>query len=314
MKRYFPFLRGKQNELMALRELAHEIAEHGSIIPIIEPVNRNATTRISLDRYIEVSMPFLFVSNPVYGDFANNSELLFTDLTSEALLEYDNWTPALQVNVNSTTASITAFLQRYQQSEVAIIYNGLPANGAAVAQLANEHVVHHVFIEGAVGAAYVNSIDAGRRVMIADRFHRQPRNADYPATEFFSDTNTVAGNPNRLDFGDYSIVGNHFADTGGPAYAVAVHHIHFEGGVAGPLHINHFISDHVDAAVNTSGKAVEAVHNLVTEIDNFHPHDTAACDEYREIDHEQTSRGLGYLKRLAIQHHLEVMLNGGIVL
>ena len=299
---------------MALRELAGQIAEHRFIIPIIEPVKQNATTRISLDRYIEVSMPFLFVCNPSYGDFANNPELLFTDLTNEALMEYDNWTPALQVNVNSTAATINAFLQRYEQFEVAIIYNGLPANAAAVALLPNERTVNHVFVDGAVGAAYVNGINPELRVMIADRFHRQARNADYPDTEFFSDANTVAGNPNRLDFGDYSIVGNHFAETGGPAYAVAVHHIRFEGNAPGPLHINHFISDHVDAAVNTSGKIIEAVHNLVEEIDNFQPHDTAACDEYREMDEEQTSRGLGYLKRLAIQHHLEVMLNGGIVL
>jgi hypothetical protein len=277
-------------------------------------VNRNATTRISLDRYIEVSMPFLFICNPSYGDFANNSELLFTELTNEALVEYDNWIPALQVNVTSTAAVIAAFLTRYEQFEVAIIYNGLPADAAAVAQLANERIVHHVFIEGVVGAVYVTGVNAAIRVMISDRFHRQPRNADYPATEFFSDANTLAGNPNRIDFGDYSIVGNYYAETGGPAYAVAVHHIRFQGDVPGPLHINHFISDHVDAAVNTSGKVVEAVHNLVAEIDDFHPNNTAACDEYREIDQEQTSRGLGYLKRLAIQHHLEVMLNGGIVL
>jgi hypothetical protein len=314
MKRYFPFLRGKQNELMALRELAHAIAEHGSIIPIIEPVNGNQTTRISLDRYVEVSMPFLFVSNPAFGDFANDPEPLFTGLTSEVLMEYDNWTPALQVNVNSTAAAITAFRQRYAHFEAAVIYNGLPANAAAVAQLTDEHLAHHVFIEGTVGAAYINAIDPARRVMIADRFHRQPRNADYPATEFFSDANTVVDNPSRLDFGDYSIVGNHFAESGGPAYAVAVHHIHFEGDAPGPLHINHYLSDHQDAAVNTSGKVVEAVHNLVAEVDDLHPHDTAACDEYRDIDHEQTSRGLGYLKRLAIQHHLEIMLNGGIVL
>jgi len=64
MKRYFPFLRGKQHELMALRELAGQIAEEGSVIPIIEPVNGNATTRISLDRYVEVSMPFIFICNP----------------------------------------------------------------------------------------------------------------------------------------------------------------------------------------------------------------------------------------------------------
>jgi hypothetical protein len=314
MRKYFPFLRGKQNELMALRELAEQIAEHRRVIPIIEPVNRNSTTRISLDRYIEVSMPFLFVCNPSYGEFTNDSDALFNELTNEALMEYDNWTPALQVDANSQVGSITHFLQRYGDFEVAIIYNGLPTSGQAAALLADDRIAHHVFIEGRVGTAYINGIPLGKRVMISDRFHRQPRNADYPEHEFFTDMNTVAGNPNRVDFGDYSIVGDHFMETGGPAYAVVAHHIHYQGHNPGALEISHFISDHTDAAVNTSGKFVEAVHNLVGALDDLRPNNTQACEEYREIDEDQNSRGLGYLKRLAIQHHVEIMLGGGNLL
>ena len=35
---YFPYLRGKQFELIAIRELAEMLAASGKIIPIIEPV------------------------------------------------------------------------------------------------------------------------------------------------------------------------------------------------------------------------------------------------------------------------------------
>jgi hypothetical protein len=314
MRRYFPFLRGKQNELMALRELAENIAEHDQIIPIIEPVNGNNTTQISLDRYVEVSMPFLFICNPYHGVFTNNAEELFTSLISETLMEYDNWTPALQVNVHSAPADITQFLQRYSDREVAIIYIGLPANAQTIALLNNNQIVHHAFLEGHIGAAHVNAIPAAQRVLIADRFHRQARNVDYPDNEFFTDMNTLAGNPNRIDFGDYSIVGDHFAETGGPAYAVAVHHIHYEGNAPGSLEINHFISDDTDTAVNTSGKIIQAVHNLVTAMPGLQPNNTEACQEYQEMDQDQVSHGLGYLKRLAIKHHLEIMLDGGIQL
>lgn len=47
---YFPLFRGKMNELIALRDLALQIASSGSILPIIEPVKLNQSTRASFDR------------------------------------------------------------------------------------------------------------------------------------------------------------------------------------------------------------------------------------------------------------------------
>ena len=313
MKRYFPFLRGKQNELMAVRDLAEEIAERGNMIPIIEPVNRNATTRISLDRYIEVSMPFLFVCNPLHGEFARRPEQLFTQLISESLMEYDNWIPALQVQLGSRPDELSAFLSRYDAYEVAVIYNGLPRNATVQATLDDESIVHHVFLDGRVVADYVNEKAEAQRVMITDPFQRQARTADYPERELYTDMNTPAANPRRLDFGDFSIVGNHYAETGGPAYAVTLHHVHFQDG-PGPLDISHFISDRTETPADTPGKIIEALDKLVAALAELQPNDTGACNEYREMANAEISRGLGYMKRLAIKHHLEVMLEHGIQL
>ena len=49
MSTYFPFLRGKQNELFALREVSADIAASADIYPIIEPVNDNGSTRNSFE-------------------------------------------------------------------------------------------------------------------------------------------------------------------------------------------------------------------------------------------------------------------------
>jgi hypothetical protein len=149
--------------------------------------------------------------------------------------------------------------------------------------------------------------------MVFDRFQRQERNADYPERELFTDWNTVGGNPNRLDFGDFSIVGNYYTDEGGPAYAVALHHIHFQNE-SGPLDISHFISDRVDTTADTPGKTIEALTKLVDALSGLLPNDTEACAEYTEMAESGISRGLGYMKKLAIKHHLEVMLGNGIQL
>jgi len=313
MKRYFPFLRGKQYEMMALRELAEEIAESSSVIPLIEPVRDNPATRISLDRFIEVGMPFLLITTPFKGLFTGNSQQLFTNLIEPSLMESDTWIPAIQLQRQSTAQEISAFLERYENFEVAVVYMGLPDRSAARTLLGDERFAHHVFVNGTVDAAYVNTIPQDRRVMIFDRFQKQERNADYPERELFTDWNTVAGNPQRLDFGDFSMVGDNYSDEGGPAYAVALHHIHFQEEV-GPLDISHFISDRTETTADTPGKTLEALTKLVEALDELEPSDTGACDEYREIEAEGNFRGLGYMKKLALKHHLEVMINGGIQL
>jgi hypothetical protein len=256
-------------------------------------------------------MPFLFICNPLHGDLAGQLEQLFTGVIREVLMEYDNWTPALQVQRETHSGEISEFLDRYEQFEVAVVYNGLPASTKAQPLLSDEGIVHHIFLDHRVDAEYISSIAESKRVMISDPFHRQARNSDYPEREFFTDMNTLTGNPRRLDFGDFSIVGDHYADTGGPAYAVALHHVHFQAG-PGPLDISHFVSDKIQTPADTPGKIIEALARLVDALDDLQPNNTQACTEYREMAAAEVSRGLGYMKRLAIKHHLEVMLDGGI--
>jgi hypothetical protein len=236
---------------------------------------------------------------------------LYTETIEEGLMEYDNWTPAFQVQRDTTRNELTSFMDRYKEYELAAIYYGLPANRDVLGLLGEDSFMHHVLLAGRVGAEYINSIAEERRVMMSDRFNRQARNADYPPREFFTDMNTVTGNPRRLDFGDFSIVGDNYSETGGPAYAVSLHHVHFQEG-PGPLDISHFISDRTDTTADPSGKIMEALDKLVEALDDLLPNDTEACNEYREMADDRVSRGLGYMKRLAIKHHLELMLNGGI--
>jgi hypothetical protein len=175
-------------------------------------------------------------------------------------------------------------------------------------------MIHHAFVGNVAPAEHVRGIDEQRRVLIADKFRDQPRNADYPPREFFTDMNTREGNRIGVDFGDFSIVGDQYSDKGGPALAVAVHHIHYREGDSGSLDISHFISDRTETTADTPGKIIEAVTHLVDALHEISPSDTHACEEYREMVRTGESRGLGYLKRLAIKHHIELMLNGGVQL
>lgn len=254
-------------------------------------------------------MPFLFICNPIHGDFSDDADGLARDVINQGLSDYDNWIPALYVDEATALQELDAFIETYDEYERALIYYGKPQRSAVRSRIDTAGVDCHVFINSRVENSYIESIPVNNRVLIVDPFHRQLRNADYPhQREFFTDLNTAVGNRDDVDFGDFSIVGDYFSKTGGQAHAVALHHIHFAED-SNSLSITHFISDRTDTPVDTPGKTIEAVDHLVEALGDLRPNDTDACGEYQRMSRDRGSRALGYMKLLAIKHHLEVILS-----
>jgi hypothetical protein len=215
----------------------------------------------------------------------------------------------LHINHGTRIQEVNSFNERYDAPFRAVIYNAEPAVAAVRDWCAtDDRIYHHIFLDGKVSSAFMQPIPLTRRVLIRDNFNRQTRNSDYPTeVEHFTDMNTTAGNPDGVNWGDYSIVGDDYSDGGGAALAVAIHHIH-KSESTGALQISHFLSDDQQSTANVSGKVIQAVRNLVNNLDSLLPNQTCACNIYRDMAESGNSRGLGYLKRLAILHHLEIML------
>jgi hypothetical protein len=279
------------------------------VYPIIEPVNSNSTTRISLDKFSEEGMPFVFVTNPIYGDFVGQEDSLYAAFTLDGPLEeYDNFIPALYVGRDTSILEVNRFNDNYANVFRSVIYTGEPTDDA-VKHWCNtdDRIYHHIVKEGKVSAAFVQNIAPARRVMVRDTFNRQTRNSDYPPTELFTDRNTAQGNPNGINWGDYSIQGDYFSDDGGPAHCVALHHIHLSDD-GSSLSISHYLSDRQETTADIPGKTIEAVTKLVGDLDGMAPNDTLACEMYQAMAASGHAKTLGYMKRLAILHHLETML------
>lgn len=309
MSKYFPLLRGKQNELLALRHLALRISGSQRICPILELVNDNTTTKNSLDHFVDAEMPFVLVTNPDCGDFKGRvGDFCRSFIEDGPLTEYDNFIAGIHVYPNTTMDDIDRYLGRYGHLFRAVIYGGEPTSSEVHNWCrTDDRIYHHIFMEGLVPTSFVNETPKVRRVILDDKFRKQIRNADYPERELFTDWNTPEGNPDGLDWGDLSIVGDNFSESGGPAYAVAIHHIH-QPDEGGSLYINHYLSDRQDTPADPSGKTLEALAKLISDLPGLRPNDTDACDTYREMDATSNAKSLGYLKRLAIMHHLEVIL------
>ena len=67
---YFPYLHGKQKEVLALRHLAQVLGAEGQVQPVMEPVRVMATSmRHTLEACEAHRLPVWLVVNPVRQDF-----------------------------------------------------------------------------------------------------------------------------------------------------------------------------------------------------------------------------------------------------
>ena len=75
---YFPYLRGKQFELIALRELCGLFPERiNNISPLIEPVKLSSTLKSTLRELANHNVNFSLVINPRVGDLIGQYEKIF---------------------------------------------------------------------------------------------------------------------------------------------------------------------------------------------------------------------------------------------
>lgn len=309
MPTYFPFLRGKQNELLAVRELSLRIADSPAVRPIIELVNGNATTTGALLEFYKNDMQFGLIVNPSCGEYTGRPAALYEEVIKPTVADFDNFVPILQVERDTHPSVVNWFKTQFPQQEwKGVIYRAEPESKKVLEWvLEDDRIYHHIFLDGKVSCEFTGQFAPARRVLIRDNFNKLDRNADYEPVELFTEMNTPTGNPEGIAWGDYSIVGSKYSEGGGAAYAVAIHHVHISQK-GDHLDISHAISNRKDTEEDTPGKVIEAVNNLLSRLTYLAPNDTSACREYHKMARSGVSRGLGYLKRLSIRHHLEIFL------
>ncbi|MBB5166490.1 sce7725 family protein [Mycobacterium sp. AZCC_0083] len=118
---YFPYFYGRQMELLALRDVATDLAGW-SITPVIEPVMTNPRDIAScLRRLRDAHSALYLVVNPSQGEFLNGVPDEWRqgvgDFVADASLVY----PAHQVISEADAANLPAFLHRFPDRRVAIV-------------------------------------------------------------------------------------------------------------------------------------------------------------------------------------------------
>lgn len=309
---YFPYFRGKQNELLLLREKS-ELISSSNIIPIIEPVKTNTSQiRKCITALNEKTAEFILITNPKHGDFTKENNFSGSEIYQEALESPQNQILGYILDEETEEAEVILFVNTHLNRKVALIHYGF-SSGTTLGRALQEHknISYHIFIEEKAQRRYRKNFTfngyEGIRALIRDGFTRRS-NKDYPKNEHFSELHIMYEDEGMKGFGDFLITGDDYSESGGPAYAVAIHLTYTDPDDEDDMFINHYISDRNKTAADPGGKFLEALKKLIADV-NSDPKilHTDAIKAYEVLSKNQHYPGLGTVKKLSMQHHIELM-------
>lgn len=305
---YYPYFRGKQFELITIRESALTLAQ-SNFVPIIEPVKETLRgLERTLDSVCEASGEAIVVVNPYYGDHQEDSTGI-SSLLSENYLDKSSISAGILLKEDMTVNQALAFYDQHRDHSPTFIHAGFTEAKSLAKELGGElKGSRNIFFEVYCGKLYRKHFYESTRVLIRDGFKRR-RNADHPILEEFSDLHATYTEEGMDGFGDFLIVGDDYSEAGGPAYAIAIHLTFIDQDKDDAMFIYHFVSDTKDTPADPAGKFSEALEKLIVKLDSGHSKllDTASIEEFKQLHDRGHFPGLGYVKKLSMNHHIETL-------
>jgi hypothetical protein len=307
---YFPYLRGKQFELSALKEFAIKNPNNGCIIPIIEPIKQQINIiNSTIGAMIDNSMNFSIILNPTNGDYKHidNDILSLLNILQE---NKGKWIPAY-VYRGDDPVNIIDHSDKYDIDQLMIIFpNGVDITNDKVMQLLKDKKVMYIVNGNSVSrSSRKHLLDLSKcLISLKDSFKVKTRNADYldNVDEFFSEDFAFYKADNLYGFSDYTIMGKDFIEGGMLPYAIAIHLTYAK--TENELYVHHFVSDTNSNQSNIKGKFHEASKKIEPFYDEFEILHTDAVDEFiKKSNSTDGYPGLGYIKKLSIYNHLELI-------
>lgn len=306
---YYPFIRGKQFELVMLRDMAQRIATW-DFVPIIEPVKGNfPALKRALEKLVENNCRFIIVANPSVGELKDDSSSLWTEIFNELLQNYERFSVGFGLAANDSLEMASDFFTKHD-APIAILHGGFSDGRGLAALIKEKHpkITEHIFLPPHSSMLYRRHFKSLKRIIIEDGFIIR-NNREYPLSEPFSELYLTYSDKGGNAFGDYLIVGREYREGGGPAYAIAIHLTYSNPDADDAIAIKHYVSDQVDTPKDPAGKFFEALTKLANDVEE--PNSpilfTAAVKEYLQLYKDQHFPGLGYVKKLSMQHHIELM-------
>jgi len=306
---YFPYLRGKQYELISLRELSVQMSETEVIHPVIEPVKESSSTlRITCDHLIESTVPFTLIINPLVGNL-KNSQADIINFINTVIGNYEQLHLGILIHSNTDLNTIEQSLSLLgSQYPFTIVHMSQYPDTDTLSDFYNDKEVHYnIFRDPNLVRRYRRIIDQSTKVILSNPFNSKPTNADYADVpdEFFTDEHNFYKDDGYVGFADYLTIGDDYSDSGFAPYAVTIHLTYLRDD--DQIWIRHFVSDSNDDYSDVPGTYKEALDKLI-EFINEEGLQSSACGEFRRQAEAGHYPGLGSVKKLSIIHHMELIM------
>jgi hypothetical protein len=308
---YYPYFRGKQFELITVRETANLLAGSG-FVPIIEPV-REALKGLekTLQAICDADGKAMVIVNPYHGDHQDNGAEI-TKLLQTGYIGNDAISAGILLRSTMTLDAATAIYDNHKEHNPTFVHAGFTWQKALAEYIGDDlPASRHVFIEEHANTLYRKHFEGSTRILVRDGFKRF-KNSEYakiPFEEFSELHLTYKSDLNMAGFGDFLIVGDSYSESGGPAYAVAIHLTFIDPDKDGVMYIYHFVSTTNDTPTDPAGKFAQALNKLIDKLDagDSKLYETDAIKEFRDLHAKGHFPGLGYVKKLSMKHHIETL-------
>ena len=303
---YYPYLRGKQFELLALREFADKYSDNCKVFPIIEPVKNSFNSmKIAFKKLQEKNLNYALILNPQVGELFHKTETIELEL-EELLANKRLWTPSYIVNTNSK--KILKHIQsRVYRNVMLICQDSVDANDPEFLELINLPEITKVLISND-NRSLKRKLDRLEIEVIRfdDKFKPQKRNIDYVdiPEEKFTEEHRYYIEDRYAGFADYTVLPSDFSEGGRLPYAVAIHLTYEKNH--DEVWVRHFVSITNDDNTNIQGKFGEAAKKAVHFFERI-PYSNNSIAELTGYYRNEQYPGLGVLKKISIKNHLELM-------
>ena len=307
---YFPYLRGKQFELLALREFANQNTNNNTIIPIIEPVKDTFNSlRTAIEVMLKQGLRFALVLNPNDGDFKKSLKTYNILQEIPYLLEEDNrnkWIPAFLYNDEQRI--ITTINDNALENVMVIFKNSIDSSKESIFNFLSNPSIQYIVNGDANNRSVVRKLHLlqDKSIIRLDNcFNEQPRNVDYIEIdeEPFSEEHLYYTREGYAGFSDYTTLPKEFIDGGMLPYAIAIHLTYARE--EGETYIKHFVSDTNFDQSNVQKKFFEAASKVKAFFQNRER--TSAIDDLVKLVDDNKYPGLGVIKKLSIRSHIELI-------
>jgi hypothetical protein len=222
---YYPFLRGRQFELIAIRELASENSTQGVIIPIIEPVKKSNSNLIIAERILRDNQQKAYlIINPLVGETIGDQ---YTILDFIAELNSNVFLPAFHYRTNSEY--IQRCIDQFNLRNCMLIGpNEISPDDEGFQALLLSDQITHITIEDPDRNRSLKRYIYGtgkQFIRLDDFFERQPRNSNFLDIEShrFSEKHSYFNQDGYHGFSDYTSLPSEFFDGGSTPRAVVIH-------------------------------------------------------------------------------------------